>query len=201
MTHYTYLALGDSYTIAEGIPLHQSFPYQLVQLLRRQHYSFYAPEIVAQTGWTTGELLAVMEQQKFLSEYDIITLCIGVNNQYRGLELEAYKNDLELLLQKALVMARDKKTAIIMLSIPDYSLTPYAVKYDQKCISNQIGIYNSIGKALSIQYKICYADLTQEKTETTDLLLLAADELHPSAEQYKRWATLLLPLVTPLLRK
>jgi len=201
MTHYTYLALGDSYTIAEGVPLHQSFPYHLVQLLRHKNFSFYAPEVLARTGWTTGELLAVMERQRLLSEYDIITLCIGVNNQYRGLAVEAYQHDLELLLQKALLLTRDRKTSVIMMSIPDYSLTPYAAKYDQKSISHEIGIYNSIGKALSIQYKISYADITQKKTETSDLLLLAADGLHPSAEQYKYWATLLLPLVTPLLRK
>ncbi len=201
MTHYTYLALGDSYTIGEGVPLHESFPYQLVQLLRHHNCSFYAPEIVARTGWTTGELLAVMEQQQLLPEYDIITLCIGVNNQYRGLEVEAYKNDLELLLQKALLLTRDKKTSVIMLSIPDYSRTPYAAKYDQKTISHEISIYNSIANALSVQYKILYADTAKEKTDKDDLLLLAADDLHPSAEQYKRWAALLLSLVTPLLRK
>lgn len=98
--YFTYLALGDSYSIGEGVPLHESFPYQVVQLLRNKGLHIHAPEIVANTGWTTLELAEHILHTKFSESYDFVTLLVGVNNQYRSLNAEDYKNDFEFLLKK-----------------------------------------------------------------------------------------------------
>ena len=104
----SYLALGDSYTIGEQVPLSDSFPYQLVQMLRKKGLSVYAPEIIAKTGWTTDELLAAMEHMLFLPYYDVITLLIGVNNQYRGRSIIEFEVQLNQLIQNWLAALRDK---------------------------------------------------------------------------------------------
>src|SRR5438270_4584847 len=98
---YNYLALGDSYTIGESIPLHLNFPYQVVQLLRKKNLSFAAPEIIANSGWATDELCAELSQYAFSDHYDFVSLLIGVNNQFRGRTVEEYKKEFEDLLQKA----------------------------------------------------------------------------------------------------
>ena len=132
MHTYSLLALGDSYSIGEGVMLHQNFPYQTVQILRTMGYEFHAPEIIAKTGWTTDELEEGMKGYRFLSRYDFVTLLIGVNNQYRGADIIPYKEQLEELLKKAITMANGKKEHVIMLSIPDYSVTPFADSMDRE---------------------------------------------------------------------
>ena len=109
MHTYSLLALGDSYSIGEGVMLHQNFPYQTVQILRTMGYEFHAPEIIAKTGWTTDELEEGMKGYRFLSRYDFVTLLIGVNNQYRGADIIPYKEQLEELLKKAITMANGKR--------------------------------------------------------------------------------------------
>ena len=125
---YTYLALGDSYTIGEGVPLHKTFPYQTVCLLRKGGYTFYAPEIVAKTGWTTGELEAAIGEHLLLPKYDFVSLLIGVNNQYRGRSIIEYKEQFEHLLKKAISFAGGKPEHVVVLSIPDYGVTPFGQK-------------------------------------------------------------------------
>ena len=123
--HFTYLALGDSYTIGESVALHQSFPYQTVQLLRKNGLHFHAPEIVAQTGWTSFELAEHLLHTSLNDTYDFVTLLIGVNNQYRGLGIEDYHNNFEFLLKKSLHYTSDKPERVIVLSIPDWTATPF----------------------------------------------------------------------------
>jgi len=106
----TFLALGDSYTIGEQVPLHESFPYQLLQLLRNEGHSYYAPEIIAKTGWTTDELNEQINKTNFLPQYDLVTLLIGVNNQYRGRHWYEYKLELMHLMQRAIYHAFDAKS-------------------------------------------------------------------------------------------
>jgi hypothetical protein len=127
---YTYLALGDSYTIGESVLIQKSFPYQTVQLLRRQGYHFSAPEIVAKTGWTTDELEEGIKDHEFLAKYDFVSLLIGVNNQYRGRDVMLYKMEFEELLKKALSFVHNKSSHVIVVSIPDYSVTPFAQSKD-----------------------------------------------------------------------
>lgn len=187
---YSYLALGDSYTIGEALPIHQSFPYQLVQLLRKKEILFQAPEILAKTGWTTDELDAVVREYSFLPKYDFVTLLIGVNNQYRGRDVIEYKEQFEELLRRSIELANGKKEHVVVVSIPDYSVTPFARESDREKIAAEIDVYNGVNKALSIQYKVNYVDITplsREKKEEASLL--AADGLHPSEKQYANWAS------------
>src|SRR5947209_4926276 len=120
---YNYVALGDSYTIGESLSSIESFPYQVVQKLRKQNISFNAPEIIAKTGWTTRQLDTAVKQFQFLPKYDFATLLAGVNNQYQGKGVEEFKMDFEYLLQFALKLVDGSKSRVCILSIPDYSKT------------------------------------------------------------------------------
>ena len=116
---YSYLALGDSYSIGEALPLAESFPYQTIQLLRKAGYDFQAAEIIAKTGWTTDELLGAISQTIFATTYDFVSLLIGVNNQYRGMPIEEYRSTFEILLQKAISFSDKRNDHVFVLSIPD----------------------------------------------------------------------------------
>lgn len=189
MKTYSFLALGDSYTIGEAVLLHLSFPYQSVQMLRNLDYSFSAPEIIAKTGWRTDELLAAIENHTSLFAYDFVTLLIGVNNQYQNRRIEEYKIELEELLQKAIYFADEKKESVILISIPDYSVTPFAAAMDKEKISKEIKSFNNVGKALAHQYQIHYIDITEgSKMAQHDARLVASDGLHPSEKEYQKWA-------------
>jgi lysophospholipase L1-like esterase len=195
--NFTYLALGDSYTIGETLPLHKSFPYQLVQLLRKKNLVFYAPEIIAKTGWTTDELEEGIKESWLLPHYDFVTLLIGVNNQYRGRDVSIFKMEYEELLKKAIAFANGKTTHVVALSIPDYTVTPFAKKEKKEKLGSEIDIFNNLCKAISIQYKVHYLDVTAFSREAAeDLQLLAVDQLHPSAKEYKRWAQKLAGIIT-----
>lgn len=199
---YTYLALGDSYTIGEGIPMHKNFPYQTVQLLRKDGYDFAAPEIVAQTGWTTDELQNGIQGYLLESKYDFVTLLIGVNNQYRGQQIILYKEQFEALLKKCLDLVGGKKEHAFVISIPDYSITPYAQTKEPGKISKEIDEYNKLSKAICIQYKVHYIDISEDYREAEKAKdLLATDGLHPSEKEYAKWAKKLAGTFKKLLKK
>ena len=157
----SFLALGDSYTIGESVLLQKSFPYQTVQILRKEGYSFSAPEIIARTGWTTDELEEGIRQHRFADKYDFVSLLIGVNNQYRGRDVMVFKMEFEELLKKAIAFAGSKPTHVIVLSIPDYSRTSYAEGKNTDRISKEIEFFNNVVKAVSIQYKVQFIDIAQ----------------------------------------
>lgn len=201
MHTYSFLALGDSYTIGESVPLQKSFPYQTVQLLRKENYNFLAPEIIAKTGWTTYELQEGMKEYQFLSKYDFVSLLIGVNDQYREKNILEYKQQFEELLKKAIELANGKKEHVIVISIPDYSATPFAGSLDKEKISGEMDVFNSINKAISIQYKVQYVDITTESKNTMyDPSLVAQDGLHPSAKEYAIWAKKIAEAITSQLK-
>lgn len=184
-----YLALGDSYTIGEQVPVAESFPYQLVQLLRSAGWEINAPEIIAKTGWTTDELLTALEQTRFLGEYDWVTLLIGVNNQYRRWSTETYAVEFSELLQKALAFTGGRKERVMVLSIPDWGHTPFAADRDRTKISHEINAFNAINKQLAIEQAVYYLDITDGSREAlTNPALIASDGLHPSGLEYARWA-------------
>ena len=198
---YNYLALGDSYTIGEAIHLNKSFPYQVVQLLRNEEYNFNAPEIIAKTGWTTDELQNDINNTTLLSKYDFVTLLIGVNNQYRGGDAIEYKQQFEEILKKAIELVNGKKEHVIIVSIPDYSVTAYAKSMDVGKISREIEVFNGINKALSIQYKVQYVDITTgSKAAKNDISLIAQDGLHPSEKEYSKWAKKIVDVITSQLK-
>lgn len=186
---FTYLALGDSYTIGEALPITESFPYQAVQMMRKKGRNFAAPEIIAKTGWTTDELDQSIGKARLLEKYDFVTLLIGVNNQYRGREAMQYNHEFEMLLKKAIEFAGGKPSHVIVISIPDYSVSPFAAEMNKEKISHEVDIFNNINKAVSIQYKTQYINITPGTREATqDPSLLAHDKLHPSPKEYKKWA-------------
>lgn len=198
---YTYLALGDSYTIGEALPLQKSFPFQVAQMLRKEKVHFAAPEIIAKTGWTTDELSSAISEHQFLKHYDFVTLLIGVNNQYRGREIEEYKMQFEELLANALHYAHGKQEHVFVISIPDYSVTAFAQTMDTAKISKEIDQYNTVNRALAAQYKVQYIDITPGSREAkTDLDLVTSDGLHPSEKEYQKWAEKLTEAIKPLLK-
>ena len=140
---YTYLALGDSYTIGELVPMHDNFPHQAVRLLRKQHIEVADPVIIATTGWTTDELAASIREHNLKETFSFVTLLIGVNNQYRGRSIENYQQEFLQLLNQAIAFAGDKPGNVIVLSIPDWGVTPFAEDRDRQKIANEIDRYNA----------------------------------------------------------
>ncbi len=184
------ICLGDSYTIGESLPLNESFPYQLVQLLRKNEHRFYAPEIVAKTGWTSFELLAQLEQIKLNSNYDFATLLIGVNNQYRGLSTTDFAIDFEVLLRKAIALVGNTPKKVVVISIPDWGVTPFAKDSDATKIANEINAYNGVCELAAQKYQVNYVSITNDtRLAANDISLLANDQLHYAAKEHAIWAT------------
>lgn len=186
---YTYLALGDSYTIGEGLPEHDNFPSQTIKLLHSAGYNFEKPHIIAKTGWTTDELEAGVSNSSLQEQYSFVSLLIGVNNQYRGRSLEEYTKDFEKLVRTAIQLAAGNPAHVFVLSIPDWSVTPFAEGRERKNISEEIDNFNSINRSLSETCKVNYIEITNSTREAAeDQSLITSDGLHPSAKEYGRWA-------------
>jgi lysophospholipase L1-like esterase len=189
MEAFSFLALGDSYTIGEGVALLGSFPYQTVQLLRREGILLAAPEIIAVTGWTTDELAAAIGQTALLRQYDIVTLLIGVNNQYRGRTVEEYAAEFEALLRQAIAFAGGNPGHVFVLSIPDWGVTPFAADRNRAQVAAEIDAYNAAKKHICSLNKVQFIDITASQRSDGDKdVYLAADRLHPSALEYAKWA-------------
>jgi lysophospholipase L1-like esterase len=185
---YSYLALGDSYTIGEGVDVSESFPHQLVQVFKERGYEFQTPEIVAKTGWTTGELQSAINNAQLNRSYDFVTLLIGVNNQYRGLSIEDYENQFESLLKKSILLAGNTPLHVFVLSIPDWGVTPFAEAHDRKKIAAEIDKFNAVNRKIATKFQVNYVDITPYSREAAfDHTLLTADRLHPSGKEYARW--------------
>ncbi|MEO8820044.1 MAG: SGNH/GDSL hydrolase family protein [Ginsengibacter sp.] len=198
----TYLALGDSYTIGETVAESDRFPVQLVTLLQNDSVKIDHPDIVAVTGWTTGNLLNALTSQPPKTDYSFVTLLIGVNNQYQGRSLEEYKTQFSQLLSLAISYARSNKDHVFVLSIPDYSVTPFAAKLDKAQIAQQIDEFNEANHLISQNARVNYLDITPiSRDAANDPSLIARDGLHPSSQQYLKWDQLLEPLVLKAIRK
>lgn len=197
----TLLCLGDSYTIGELVPLHQSFPYQTIQLLRKNGFPFHAPEIIAKTGWTTFELAEHLIHTHLEKEYDFVTLLIGVNNQFRGLSIDDFKNDFEFLLKKAIHLSGEKTERVIVLSIPDWGVTPFAANSDKNKIAEEIDAYNSICKNTAAEYQCHFINITaSQRADGSKDDYLSPDKLHPSGKEYAKWAAEVYALTIEQLR-
>jgi len=171
---HSLLCLGDSYTIGEGVPLYESFPYQTMQLLRKAGVHVHAPEIVAKTGWTTFELAEYLIHHQLEESYDVVSLLIGVNNQYRGLSIESFQEDAEFLLRKAIHLAGNLSHRVAVLSIPDWGVTPFAKDKDRDAIAEQIDAFNAVLQALCDKYKVTFLDnSTASRAAANDGSLLA----------------------------
>ncbi|MFI5160035.1 MAG: SGNH/GDSL hydrolase family protein [Sphingobacteriales bacterium] len=192
-----YLALGDSYTIGEAEPYNLSFPYQLWQALKQENYKLASPTIIATTGWTTDNLINAIAQNTDVKgkTYDMVTLLIGVNDQFQGLSQDSYKIKFQQVLNTAIQFAGGNKTHVFVLSIPDYGVTPFA-RGDDARIGPLIDQFNAINKSISLAARVNYLDITGiSRQAATDSTLIAPDGLHPSGKMYMLWVQQLVPLV------
>lgn len=188
---YTYLALGDSYTIGESVGENERWPVQLAGLLNTQGLQVAAPDIIARTGWTTSELSAAITASGNHRKYNMVSLLIGVNNQYRGQGLDQYRNELAALLDTAIHFAGGHPERVFMLSIPDWGVTPYARGYDTEKIATEIALFNSVAVEECAQKNVAYIYITGvSRTAKNDPTLIAPDSLHFSGKMYALWAQL-----------
>lgn len=187
-----FLALGDSYTIGESVAEVQRWPVQLVNALMLQGYSCHVPEIVAVTGWRTDDLKKALDERSFSESFDLVSLMIGVNNQYQGRDLAVYQREFEELLLMAINYAGSNPDHVFVLSIPDYGYTPFG-RARRSEISPQIDAFNEINKAISEKYGVVYVDITDiSRDGLNDPELIAEDGLHPSAKMYTLWVARIL---------
>jgi lysophospholipase L1-like esterase len=199
-TPYKYLALGDSYTIGEKVEEKDNFPHQTVQLLNNTKKLFEEPTIIAKTGWTTDELQGRLAEVRLAIPFNIVTLLIGVNNQYRGRSVEEYAVQFEQLLQQAIGYAGGKRNHVIVLSIPDWGVTPFAADRDRKKIAEEIDLFNATNNKIASQYEVHYINITPYTREaSSDVSLVAEDGLHPSGKDYKRWAGLVVEKIKEII--
>jgi lysophospholipase L1-like esterase len=188
----TFLALGDSYTIGEGVAINDRFPHLTVAKLAAENILFSSPRYVATTGWTTAELLAAIQAQGISGTFDMVTLLIGVNDQYRGLDTAGYRTRFTQLLDKALGFAANRTSRVFVLSIPDYSATPFVQPDKKDQVSRGIDAFNAINREITNRYGITYIDITPlSRAAAGDPSLLAGDGLHYSRKEHALWAELL----------
>lgn len=190
MTALRFLALGDSYTIGEGVARHEGWPQQWCAALRRQGIAIEDPRVIAQSGWTTDELAQAIDAAEPLGEWDIVSLLIGVNNQYRQRDLENYRLEFSVLLERAILLAGRQTERVFVLSIPDWGITPFgqASGRDTARISNEIDAFNTINRALCAMRGVRWLNITEDTRRLGALpQMLTADGLHPSAAMYHLW--------------
>lgn len=193
---YTYLALGDSYTVGESLPSQENFPNQAVRLLRENGYAFEHPTVVAKTGWTTDELAVGIRKAVTQPRYDMVSLLIGVNNQYREEKPDDYAWQFEGLLEHAIRFAGSNPSRVFVLSIPDWGVTPFAQERDRALITKEINFFNRINREISEKYKVNYLDITESTRDAASRPeLVGPDGLHPSAKEYARWAEKLVAAI------
>lgn len=198
---HTYLALGDSYTIGEQVSSDENFPHQTVALLKKQGIEVSKPVIIATTGWTTDELAASIREHNITDAFSFVTLLIGVNNQYRGRDVENYKEEYTQLLDIAIRYASGHTQNVFVLSIPDWGVTPFAEGKDRAQIAKDIDAYNAAKKEITLAHNCHYIDITDSTRKNgTTAEYLAEDGLHPSGKEYKIWAERLAPEVAKVLK-
>jgi lysophospholipase L1-like esterase len=187
-----YLALGDSYTIGEGVEPHERYPNQLVEKLNNSgKFTFEPPQIIAKTGWTVDELQLGIDASTLEGEgYDLVTLLIGVNNQYRGRSVGDFEKEFEAMLLQAIGFARGKNDHVIVVSIPDWGVTPFAVQRgsDQEKVAAEIGAYNLAKASICRKHEVVFVEITEDyRTIGSQSDMVVDDQLHPSGLVYARW--------------
>lgn len=196
-----YLALGDSYTIGEGVAAEQSWPVQLVNKLRHEDIAIDDPQIIATTGWTSGKLQAAVDKEELKPAYDLVSLLIGVNNQYRKHDMDVFRQEFTSLLQQSIYFARKKPEGVFVLSIPDYGVTPFAAGRNPVEVAREIAAYNELSESICRRFDVRYYNITEiSKKAATDITLLADDELHPSGSMYALWVAKIFPDVVKQIR-
>ncbi len=196
---FSFLSLGDSYTIGESVPEGDRWSMQLAGMLRANGLDVGDPDIIARTGWTTDELQAAIRRADNTKKYDYVSLLIGVNNQYRGQGTEKYRTEFRQLLQTATDFANGKPTRVFVLSIPDWGRSPFAKGRDKEQIAKDIDTFNAIAQEECKKAGIVFIDITPfTRTAEGDTSQFADDGLHYSGKQMKQWAEKALPVVKGL---
>jgi lysophospholipase L1-like esterase len=202
-----FLALGDSYTIGEGVPESERWPVQLAALLRARGVAIDAPRIIATTGWTTDELDAGIDaahaRTPIPNDHALVSLLIGVNNQYRGRSLAEYEVQFDALLERAVGFAGGEPARVMVLAIPDWGVTPFAIQSgrDRAQIAAQLDAFNAAAQHITDARGARFVDIAPVSRERGgEVEMLAGDGLHPSGAMYVRWAEAALPVASePLL--
>jgi lysophospholipase L1-like esterase len=184
-----YLALGDSYTIGQSVAVEDRYPIQLEAQLENDSINIDTTIIIATTGWTTTNLKDAIIAADLTDTFDLVSLLIGVNNQYQGKPIEQYEIEFAELLQTAINFAGGEKENVFVVSIPDYAYTPFG--NGNAAISQEIDDFNLVNKTITDSVEISYFDITPISREGLNKPeLVASDNLHPSGEQYSRWVEL-----------
>lgn len=196
-----FLALGDSYTIGEGVAAGQRWPNQLVAALRAEGLVVDDPTIIATTGWSTDELAAAMDAAGLVAPFALVSLLIGVNNQYRGRPLDNYRDEFRELLARAIELAGADANRVVVVSIPDWGVTGYAIANarDAAEVAAEIDAYNAAAAAIVAEHAVAWVDITDLGRSHPDELV--DDGLHPSGDQYARWVQRILPHAIAALRR
>jgi len=187
---FSYLALGDSYTIGEAVAISDRWPVQLTARLRSQGISIADPTIVATTGWTTAELQAGISQAQLAARYDLVSLLIGVNNQYRGYDMAIYEKEFTELLDQAIRFAGGKAAHVFVISIPDYGVTAFAADkgLNPAKIATELDAYNALAEKIAKKKGVQFFEITNwSRKAALDSSLIAEDGLHPSGKMYANW--------------
>lgn len=200
---YTYLALGDSYTIGESVCGECNFPKQLRDSLNRATRQNGTVKIIAKTGWTTTDLLAAIDREKPAANYDLVTLLIGVNNQYQKKPFKTYQKEFPELLDQAIQFAQNDPARVIVVSIPDYAFTPYGRSTSNPTlITEELKEYDAFAKKISLEKGVVFQNITPiTQRGIEDKKLVAKDGLHPSEKAYRLFVELLFPLALDRISK
>ncbi len=191
---HRYLALGDSYTVGEAVAAHECWPAQLARALQQHGLATGQPQIIARTGWTTGELGKALDAAAPAANRHLVTLQIGVNNQYRGESMDAYRAEFSALLVRAVELASGCARRVVAVSIPDWGVTPFARQQqrDARRVAHEIDAFNAVARTAATQAGVHWCDVTAISRQYP--ALLTADGLHPSGEQYQRWTSAIAPI-------
>ena len=201
-TSIRYLALGDSYTIGESVAESERWPNQLAAMLLAEKNIQIDVTIIARTGWTTSELWDGIQTNPPQGTYDLVSLLIGVNNQYRGYSVDEYREEFRFLLTKSIEYAGGDVNRVIVLSIPDWAVTPFAIGRDRVQISSEIDTFNTVNREETESAGAHYVDITPiSRQASSDAALIAGDGLHPSGKMYTLWAEEALPIAVESLIK
>jgi len=189
--NYSYLALGDSYTIGENVKESERWPVQLSNSLRNK---LNKPVIIAKSGWTTDQLIDTLNKINFNKKFDFVSLLIGVNNQYRGRSVENFKEGFTILLKKSIEYANYKKERVMVVSIPDWGVTPFAKNKNRTIIGNEIDAFNKLIHDECMKNNITFFNITEiSRKAVNNNSLIAEDGLHPSKKMYKQWVKIIKP--------
>ncbi len=197
-----FLALGDSYTIGEAVSEELRWPNILADSLQKKGFEISNPKIIATTGWTTDELLDALNEENLSKNYNLVSLLIGVNNQYRGYSIDQYKKEFKTLIEKAINYADGKAENVFVVSIPNYGVTPFGLTKGESKVRKELLNYDKIAESIASEYGIPFVNITpvSEKAKN-DKSYIASDELHPSGKQYQEWVELIYPVAENIIKK